>query len=379
MVGGYRELGIKKVLATTGKLLFTDEVEVVRHEAEKLNEQGIDIIVVLSHCGIEIDREIALHGGPYIDIIVGGHSHTLLYNEDPPANSAFVPQGPYPVVVEQETRQVLIVQAAAHTQYLGEIKLFFDDAGNLLEWAGNPHYLGNEVAQAPDVLEKLAYYLPQVDELARQEVGSSMVHLDSSCACGECNLGSFICDAFMHAALPLAQEGTWNYAHFCVINRGAIRVDIEPGTITFESMLLSTPFENNVEVFQLRGDHIMEMLEFSVANEPYNGARMLQVSGIQTVFDGSRPKGNRLVSAIVRCVDCDVPRYENLVPGNYYRVITSDFIGAGGGNFTMISENRFDVEVIGVDYDVIQDYIQHQSPIFKDLDGRVEISNPCSD
>lgn len=44
-------------------------------------------------------------------------------------------------------------------------------------------------------------------------------------------------------------------------------------------MLLSTPFENNVEVFQLRGDHIMEMLEFSVANDPYPGARMLQVSG----------------------------------------------------------------------------------------------------
>lgn len=367
------------ILASTGRLRFTDEVEVVRQEAEKLHEQGIDIIVVLSHCGIEIDREIALHGGPYIDIIVGGHSHTLLYNEDPPENSAFVPQGPYPVVVEQETRQVLIVQAAAHTQYLGEIKLFFDDAGNLLDWEGNPHYLGNEVAQAPDVLEKIAYYLPQVDDLARQEVGSSMVHLDSSCACGECNLGSFICDAFMHAALPLAKEGNWNYAHFCVINQGGIRVDIEPGRITFEAMLLSTPFENNVEVFQLRGDHIMEMLEFSVANDPYNGARMLQVSGLHAVFDGSKPVGSRVITATVRCIDCSVPIYEPLRLDKNYTIISQSFLGDGGDGFSMISENRFDVEVIGVDYDVLQDYIRHQSPIFKDVDGRVEISNPCSD
>ncbi|XP_073959266.1 apyrase-like isoform X3 [Choristoneura fumiferana] len=364
-------------LASTGQLRFTDEVETVRAEAEKLHEQGIDIIVVLSHCGLDIDREIALHGGPHIDIIVGGHSHTLLYNEDPPEYSAFVPQGPYPVVVDQPTRKVLIVQAAAHTQYLGEIKLFFDDAGNLLEWDGHPHFLGNEVEQAPDILERIDYYRPRIDELAREEMGSSMVHLRSSCACSECNLGSFICDAFMHAALPYAEEGNWHYAHFCVINQGGIRVDIEPGIITFESMLLSTPFENNVEVFQMRGDHIMEMLEFSVANDPYPGARMLQVSGMKTVFDGSRPKGSRVISVSVRCIDCSVPRYKSLVPEKYYRVITTDFIGAGGGNYTMISDNRFDVEVIGVDYDLLMQYIRHQTPVFVDESGRIQISNPC--
>lgn len=39
------------------------------------------------------------------------------------------------------------MQAAAHTQYLGEITLFFDDLGNLLDWKGHPHYIGNEVEQ----------------------------------------------------------------------------------------------------------------------------------------------------------------------------------------------------------------------------------------
>lgn len=53
-----------------------------------------------------IHREIAEHGGPYIDIIVGGHSHTLLFNGDVPPNTQFVPLGPYPVVVKQPTREV---------------------------------------------------------------------------------------------------------------------------------------------------------------------------------------------------------------------------------------------------------------------------------
>lgn len=49
--------------------------------------------------------------------------------------------------------------------------------------------------------------------------------------------------------------------------------------ITYESLISSTPFENNVEVFELRGEHIEEMLEFSIGDDPYPGARMLQVSG----------------------------------------------------------------------------------------------------
>ncbi|XP_072933664.1 apyrase-like [Epargyreus clarus] len=383
---GGRKIGIigvliatTNMLASTGKLVFTDEVETVRREAEKLHEQGIDIIVVLSHCGIDIDREIALHGGPHIDIIVGGHSHTLLYNDDPPEESAFAPRGPYPVIVEMATRKVLIVQAAAHTQFLGEIKLHFDDDGNLLSWEGHPHFIGNSVVQAPDVLEKINYYLPKITEAANMEVGSSLVHLSSTCKCNECNLGNFVCDAFMNAVMDRAEGNNWHFAHFCIINRGNIRADIAPGVITFESVLLSTPFENNVEVYELRGDHILEMLEFSVANEWYPGARMLQFSGMQVFIDGSRPRYERVLGVSVRCIDCDVPSYRPLRLHKYYRVVSQSFIGSGGDGFTMISDNRVNVTVVGVDYDILMTYIRRQTPVFSEVDGRILILNPCSD
>ncbi|GBP15294.1 Apyrase [Eumeta japonica] len=194
-------------LASTGRLVFTDEVESVRSEAEKLNagrrhhrravalRTGHRPTQLLFDCTSsthdtyistrDITGEIALHGGPYIDIVVGGHSHSLLYTGEPPDTSAFTPEGPYPVVVAQQGgRSVLIVQAAAHTQYLGEIKLFFDNAGNLMDWDGHPHYLGNDIVQ---------------EELANEEVGSSLVHLSSGCACSECNLGTFICEAFLNS------------------------------------------------------------------------------------------------------------------------------------------------------------------------------------
>lgn len=47
-------------------------------EAAKLKSQGVDIIIALSHAGLDVDREVAA-AVPDIDIIVGGHSHSFLY------------------------------------------------------------------------------------------------------------------------------------------------------------------------------------------------------------------------------------------------------------------------------------------------------------
>ncbi|CAH0678027.1 unnamed protein product [Spodoptera exigua] len=273
-------------------------------------------------------QEIALHAGPHIDIIVGGHSHTLLFNGEAPENSAFIPLGPYPVVVEQENRKVLIVQAAAHTQYLGEIKLTFDDNGHLRHWTGDPHYIGNEIEQARDVLDKIEKYLPLIEDKASEEIGSALVELSADCACSECNLGNFMCDAFMHATIPRAGPNQWNYAHFCVNNRGVIRAAIDSG-------------------------------------------------GLRVTFDGSRPVNSRVVDVQVRCIECDVPRYEPLKLDQYYKVVSQSFIANGGDGYNMISENRKNIEVLGVDYDVLSSYIRHQSPVFAENEGRLTFNNFC--
>lgn len=84
--------------ADVKKLKILDEVESVRNEADILKKQGVDIIVVLSHCGIDLDYVIAKNAGPHINIIVGGHSHTFMYS----GNGTVGPDKPedeYPAVV----------------------------------------------------------------------------------------------------------------------------------------------------------------------------------------------------------------------------------------------------------------------------------------
>jgi 5'-nucleotidase len=66
-------------ISNPGNLKILDEIESVKQEAQRLREvDGVDIIIVLSHCGLVIDRQMA-QSGDDIDVIVGGHSHSLLY------------------------------------------------------------------------------------------------------------------------------------------------------------------------------------------------------------------------------------------------------------------------------------------------------------
>jgi 5'-nucleotidase len=54
-------------------------VKTINLEAKKLKFKGVNIIIVLSHCGIVYDKIIAANC-PDVDVVVGGHSHILLYN-----------------------------------------------------------------------------------------------------------------------------------------------------------------------------------------------------------------------------------------------------------------------------------------------------------
>ena len=65
-------------LASPGKnITFSDPVAAVQGEVDKLTAEGVNKIVVLSHSGYLVDQRVA-EGTTGVDVIVGGHSNTLL-------------------------------------------------------------------------------------------------------------------------------------------------------------------------------------------------------------------------------------------------------------------------------------------------------------
>jgi 5'-nucleotidase len=192
-------VGVTTRLATGNRrnLKILPEVESVKKEVDKLTEQGIKIIIVLSHCGLDVDREIARTGGA-IDIIVGGHSHSFLYTGTPVGPDT--PVSDYPTIEKQEDgREVLIVQASAYNKYLGNITLYFDADGEIKSHEGAPIFLANEILQDPEIIEELKPWKEEVDKYQTKKVGRITFSLDQSCLDRECGMGNLLTDAMVHS------------------------------------------------------------------------------------------------------------------------------------------------------------------------------------
>ena len=56
-----------------------DEVKGVRDEAQRLKQLGVNILIAVGHAGYLKDMEIA-EKVPDIDVVVGGHTNTFLWN-----------------------------------------------------------------------------------------------------------------------------------------------------------------------------------------------------------------------------------------------------------------------------------------------------------
>lgn len=85
-------------------------VTAVRQEAEALRAAGADVVVLLSHAGINHDRGISWSVRGLVDVIVGGHTHDLLTEGD-------------------RGQGIPIAQAGWNAEHLGRIRLEVDDAG----------------------------------------------------------------------------------------------------------------------------------------------------------------------------------------------------------------------------------------------------------
>lgn len=359
-------------IARTEKLVFSDELEALDAEAARLKASGVDIIVALSHAGIDVDLDVAKKT-QYADVIVGAHSHTLLYNGDPPGGDhAF---GGYPQVVRQQEsgRTVLVVQAAAYTKYLGNLTVTFDERGEVQQWTGNAVYLGADKPQDEAMVQEMVPWKAEVEALGRRVVGSTLVELDKlvhDCYVGECTLGNFVADAMVDYYVGRGPEGSWTAAAIGFINAGGLRANIEPRDITYSDLVEAQPFGNTVDLVQLQGRHLLQMLEDSV-----NTNSLLHWSGVHVVFDYDRPAGRRVVTAEVLCAACRVPEYAPIDPDAWYSLAAPSFVVEGGDNVLPLSQNYKNRTIGPLDVDVFQKYLVPHSPLTTELDGRIVIHN----
>ena len=154
-----------------GKVKFFDEIQALRWTTTELKRQGVKIFIALGHSGFEVDKRIA-KSVPLIDVVVGGHTNTFLYNVKHPSNE--IPVGAYPYLIMQPRSQKLVpvVQAFAYTKYLGDLQLVFNKDGELSigpsgDFGGNPILLDQSMPEDEAVLKALEPYKKQIDAMSK--------------------------------------------------------------------------------------------------------------------------------------------------------------------------------------------------------------------
>uniref|UniRef100_A0A1I8M8V3 5'-nucleotidase n=1 Tax=Musca domestica TaxID=7370 RepID=A0A1I8M8V3_MUSDO len=367
-------------LTMTKEDIFTDEIEAINREAANLKAQGVNIIIALGHSGYEKDQEIAAKCQD-VDLVIGGHTNTFLYNSEQPDSETI--DGPYPTLVNQTNgKQVPVVQAYAYTKYLGKLHVQFDKEGNLIKFDGTPILLNSEIPREPDVLELLEVYRPEVAKLENNVVGHTKVFIDGRaeiCHSRECNLGNLVTDAMIHARVLEDLGGTfWTDAAVAFVQGGGMRNGIEPrsdGSITAKDVTSVLSHNNDLYVSKISGKTLLAALEHSAsmvdAKEP-NG--FLQMSGVHVTYDYNNPIGSRVVSAEIRCAACTIPVYEPLDEDKNYNVIVSHFLLHGGDGYTFSEANGSEPQHMkNKEVDVLTEYLKNHDLIYPGVEDRITI------
>ncbi|CAG5132255.1 unnamed protein product, partial [Candidula unifasciata] len=359
-------------------VVFTDELGPVQAEIDKLVAQGIKIIIALGHSGYSMDIELAKRLTD-VDIVVGGHTNTFLYSGKDPSDEKA--EGKYPTVVNNihGGRKVLVVQDYAFGKYLGELHVTFDDKGEATAWSGNPILLDKSVAKDNETEELVAKYIPKIEAMKSTIIGEAFVDLLADrvrCRTTECNLGNLVTDAVVHQNLQHTDPESWTDVGIALVNAGSFRSSLPKGNITIEKVIFVQPFRNTIDVIEIRGQTLLEMLEFAaskwteVPSDAFGG--FLQVSGLQITYDMSRPVGERVVEVLAVCTKCRVPTLEPLQPQKIYKVLTSGYLINGGEGYSMLpgailSRHATDT----LDTDILLKFIKSRTPIIMGLQNRI--------
>ncbi|MBL8118073.1 MAG: 5'-nucleotidase C-terminal domain-containing protein [Anaerolineae bacterium] len=359
------------ILSSPGEdVVFNEDMAgAVQSYVDELTEQGINKIILMSHIGQGADETIVAQVSG-VDIIIGGHSHTLL------SNAYSAGEAEYPVVMQdKDGNNVYIVQAGSNLRYMGRLNVTWDTEGVVASASGDTILLSRYITPDPEILAIVNELRVPITELRETAVGDTSVFLVGDraiCRAAECNLGNLITDAMRaYSGAPIA-----------ITNGGGIRSSVPVGaatpeilelgsplTVTLGDVLTVLPFGNLVATVDLTGADVIAALENGVSQVENGAGRFPQVSGIRYSWDGSKEAGQRVVSVEVMGEDGS---YSAIDPESVYTVATNDFMRRGGDGYSTFVDNAISFYDFGSPLDVVlADFIKANSPISPAVEGRI--------
>ncbi|HWR02620.1 MAG TPA: bifunctional metallophosphatase/5'-nucleotidase [Humidesulfovibrio sp.] len=369
---------------SVGRVRFLDPAPAIRAAVAELAAQGVNKIVLLSHNGYDVDQHLAKNV-PGLDVIVGGHTHSLLGDRAALAGLGLKPAGPYPTEVKgPDGRAVLVVQAWKWGEVLGALSVEFDARGRIAGHSAAPKLLVSEpfrmgpftvdpasqdgrairaaveasgaasVAQGdPEFLALLAPYAEKIAAFQSAPIGGTGGGPGGETGRGatlrvdllrgtKTDPGPLVADSYL-AKVPGAQ--------IAFVGAGGIRRDLLAGPVTLGQVMGVLPFGNTLVAMDATGTQIKDVLEdaveFRIATRPPENGDLRRIAVIHTagltyVIHPERPKGSRIDGLTLRLPNGTTAPLD---PAATYRLVTNSFLAGGGDGLASLknlSQNRVD-------------------------------------
>jgi 2',3'-cyclic-nucleotide 2'-phosphodiesterase (5'-nucleotidase family) len=326
-----------------------DPIASAKTEVAELKAQGAQYVIALSHCGFEnggapLDPAIAA-GAPGINLIIGGHSHTVLKT----------------AVMVGKT---MITQTGTAGAYVGkEVIDFTTYQGKVTRQSVTYELVPTltSVPEDPAIKAIVDGYNNQLTAKLSVVVGKALVALNGERAdvrTKETNLGNYVTD-WMRIS---------SGADIAIFGGGSIRVSVPAGDVTVGSIYAVLPFDNFLEVLEIKGSTLKAALENSVSAYPAQLGGFLQVSGFSFSFDPSKKAGSRVVSITKdgKPVDMDAT----------YKLAVQDYNATGGDGYTMLIGAKIVYKSSDWNRDGMVTYIMAHPEINPTVEGRITVVKP---
>ena len=256
--------------AARDRVLIADELQTARDLVPRLRAEA-DVVVLLSHCGLDVDMKLAAEI-PGIDVIVGGHSHTRV-----PVGE-FVWRGDD--LSADSVTGTVIVQAHQWGGELGRLDLLFrksaDGAWRIVRYRSRLVPIMSGMPDDPVVAGVVDRFWKPISARYGAVVGTAAADFSSR---GDDDAPyNLVADAVREAF----------QVDFDLENGGGVRAPLVAGPITVGDLVTLDPFNNTVVLFEATGARIRQLL---TRNAPYpSGLRYRMVDGVVTeVSIGGQP------------------------------------------------------------------------------------------
>ena len=306
----------------TEGLTFYDPVEPVQKAIDELKAKGITRIICVSHNGYLEDMELARKTNG-IHVIVGGHSHSLLSNDE-----TLDPEGPYPTkVMNLGNEATFVVQAHRYGDYLGHLELEWDEANKLKSIDGAPILLDQKVPVERELFTLVNDWAKDFKKFDEDIVTVATEDFDGNCKFEVCPLAELL-------ASCLASERRANGFDVDIgfFNGGGIRAGLQKGDISVSDVMSMLPFNNEGTYFSYSGAELADLIERSqsltgavpdISGDLIMGS-LPQFSGVSFTVDKAKPPMSRTSDIKVNGEPIDMKRV--------YHIATIDFTTTGGDN-----------------------------------------------